>query len=453
MNVAMAFQFFGVAHAMEIFENNHEDLKDSKGTQKFCRRMKNLITAMNSRTPIDAMKPGNKAWTDVTEFLEYIRAWEKEAIERGYEFLSDSTCYGLKVSLQAALEICTYLVEDCGFAYVMMARLNQDNLEQFFGMMRNSCGSNEHPDSTLFVQMYRLVSTYSLVKPSKGSNISGADTINVLLSIKDLNNANERRDQWDAQIDTILDRGTNLDVLYDAASLLKEHDYFKCSTSEYVLAYVAGYVTRKGTRFAIFNEEGNRVVCQDCLQSLELPASEAIPENHKLIDIKSRGNLKHPSRKLEELLSILERATVETVSCEELNENTLFSVTKAVDELPPITLVGCDKHKRLLTDSVMRFYLLTRMYFITKQDSKNNNIEQKQTRERRKASKLTYSKDKPKKSNITAKEKTLPVKAANVSKENGSVSASTKACLKRKRSCSKRKPLNDAKSRINVQNM
>ncbi|XP_024876439.1 uncharacterized protein LOC112457536, partial [Temnothorax curvispinosus] len=180
---------------------------------------------------------------------------------------------------------------------------------RFFGMMRNSCGSNEHPDSTLFVQMYRLVSTYSLVKPPKGSNISGADTVNVLLSIKDLNDVNERRDQWDAQIDTILDRGTNMDVLYDAASLLKEHDYFKCSTSEYVLAYVAGYVTRKGTRFAIFNEEEKRVVCRDCLQSLELPASEAIPKNHKLINIKSRGNLKHPSRKLEELLSILERAT------------------------------------------------------------------------------------------------------------------------------------------------
>ena len=40
--------------------------------------------------------------------------------------------------------------------------------------------------------MYRLVSTYSLVKPPKGSNISGGEILDVLLSIKDISDADER---------------------------------------------------------------------------------------------------------------------------------------------------------------------------------------------------------------------------------------------------------------------
>lgn len=63
--------------------------------------------------------------------MQYLRAWEKEAKEKNYEFITESTCYGLKISLKAALEICTFLVQKCDFIYLMTARLNQDNLEVY----------------------------------------------------------------------------------------------------------------------------------------------------------------------------------------------------------------------------------------------------------------------------------------------------------------------------------
>lgn len=75
--------------------------------------------------------------------------------------------------------------------------------------MRDCCGCNGHPDSILFIQMYRLVSTYSLVKPPKGNNATGGEVIDVLINLKDVTNIDERWEYWTEQIDTIIDKGIN----------------------------------------------------------------------------------------------------------------------------------------------------------------------------------------------------------------------------------------------------
>ena len=79
--------------------------------------------------------------------------------------------------------------------------------QRFFEMMRESCDANDHPDSNLFIQMYRLISTYSLVKPPRSSNFSSTEIFDLLLSIEDIEDAEQRKEQWEAQWDTILDTG------------------------------------------------------------------------------------------------------------------------------------------------------------------------------------------------------------------------------------------------------
>lgn len=59
-------------------------------------------------------------------------------------------------------------------------------------MMRYCC--NDHPDSQLFIQIYKLISTYSLVKSPKGCNVSSTEIMNVLLDIKDIPDIKERRE-------------------------------------------------------------------------------------------------------------------------------------------------------------------------------------------------------------------------------------------------------------------
>lgn len=256
-------------------------------------------------------------------------------------------------------------------------------------MMRHCCGSNDHPDSALFIQMYRLVSTYSLIKPPKGSNVEGAEMVQVLLNIKDIKNEEQRRTEWEAQLDAILEKGRNCSVLSDAAQILQDHDYFKCTTSEYVVAYISGFVVRKSQRFIKFKQGNETITCQKCLSTLQFEKNSEHPEFFKLIDLKSKGYLFYPSVKLFEFISVLERATLEVVDDTTINSNTLFDITRALEKLTPLPVVGCENHQNHLTHNILRFYLTTRMFFIAKQSNKNDSIAKQKTQANRKLAKLT----------------------------------------------------------------
>lgn len=51
--ISTIFQFFNIHDA---------DLEYCESTIKFCKRVTEVIHAMNSRTPADSMSPGNKSW-------------------------------------------------------------------------------------------------------------------------------------------------------------------------------------------------------------------------------------------------------------------------------------------------------------------------------------------------------------------------------------------------------
>ena len=60
-------------------------------------------------------------------------------------------------------------------------------------MMRGAGGSEDHPDATLFAGIFRLLSMYSLIKPPRGSNVSGAEILQALISLKDVSDEKKRR--------------------------------------------------------------------------------------------------------------------------------------------------------------------------------------------------------------------------------------------------------------------
>lgn len=79
MNVAMAFRFFGVAPTMKLLQelNSHYDLNDADGSIKFCTRVYALITAMNSRTPKNSLRPDNPMYKDIENFKFFKTMGEK----------------------------------------------------------------------------------------------------------------------------------------------------------------------------------------------------------------------------------------------------------------------------------------------------------------------------------------------------------------------------------------
>lgn len=114
-------------------------------------------------------------------------------------------------------------------------------------MMRTSCGSNDHPDSILFIQLFKLISTYSLVKPPKGSNINGGEMLETLMNLDDITKvgAEEPQQIWEETLNNILDKGTQNDCLVDTRVI--ENDP---KSSDFIIAYMAGYVRKKSKRFS-----------------------------------------------------------------------------------------------------------------------------------------------------------------------------------------------------------
>lgn len=103
----------------------------------------------------------------IVDFRLYLQNWNNVAKEKEYRFISNSTYTGFLVTLQTTIDVMDFLSEKCGYSYLMTARLNQDALEAFFGMIRSVYGSSDRPGSLLFIQVYRLLSFYSLIKPPK----------------------------------------------------------------------------------------------------------------------------------------------------------------------------------------------------------------------------------------------------------------------------------------------
>lgn len=198
--------------------------------------------------------------------------------------------------------------------------------------------------------MYWLVSTYSLVKSPKGSNVSGGELVDVLLKIKDLKNEDERKQKRDEQIDKILDEGGNCRALYDAATILEDHDYFKCTTSDYDLAYVSGFVVRKCKRFLKHKVGKQAFFCQNCFDTLIFNEKSGVePELFKLIKLKTKGSIIKPSMALFNLITKLERATLDVIEKNDINLETLFEITTAVEKLGRLPMVGCKNHQLELT--------------------------------------------------------------------------------------------------------
>jgi len=54
---------------MQLLKGFHKDLADCEPTIKFITRIQKLITAMNSRTPLNALKLNSIHWTVIKIFI------------------------------------------------------------------------------------------------------------------------------------------------------------------------------------------------------------------------------------------------------------------------------------------------------------------------------------------------------------------------------------------------
>lgn len=135
--------------------------------------MNNVFDAMNRRHRKDGLRLAGKNFDVLESFIKWLNDWEEDVKARRIDpikFLSQTTAEELRVTVQSTVQLSNYLLKKCDFKYVLTAKSNQDVLEKFFGVIRQAGGQNEHPCLPIFLQLYSILSIYSLVKPHKYGN-------------------------------------------------------------------------------------------------------------------------------------------------------------------------------------------------------------------------------------------------------------------------------------------
>ncbi|KAK3909704.1 Transposable element P transposase [Frankliniella fusca] len=390
MSVKLAFSFFSEQAATAMLHYKRlgvAGMEDCDATVKFIRRVNVLIDSMNSNTrkyglkeeileddvffdpPIcpecnlthDENTPQRRRSSRqvIEDFLANLQTWETSSITRDKR-LTANAAHGLRVTLTTALEISSYLIKNVGYEYFMTRRLNQDALEHFFGEVRQGCGAHGHPDPWQFIQMYRLMSFKNLVKPPRGSNVTGGDMLNALLSMPDAKSEENIRRQieLEKQIDEALDTGESI------SSPFNDHTYYENLTIDQgAIRFFGGYVARKLRRSTCAK------TCEDCFKCVTAPQSQPLREDDDIIHGRSQGYLLIPSDGLMAIIEKLETAVLEVFQLSHLHEDLIFEVAESVKR-KKYDEIGCNIHKRELTKATISFYMTTRLIFACEEYNK-----------------------------------------------------------------------------------
>lgn len=245
-----------VAKGLEYYSSRGASgLQDVKATVDFTLRMNDLFDALNRSHPKEGLRQGGKDLRVLASSLHWLNTWERELVSGTIsreDFLTESTAEGLRVTILSAIQLSKYLLETCGFNYVLTAKFNQDVLERFFGTIRQAAGQNVHPSMPTFLQLYNMLSIYSLIKPPKFGNceVQNANEPQ-FLALSDFTSAF----QVDCEQETKLEElKRKLDGLVDADVECEEafaHVFTSATVEDCIVYYVTGYLCRKLLRHTV----------------------------------------------------------------------------------------------------------------------------------------------------------------------------------------------------------
>ncbi|KAH8032437.1 hypothetical protein HPB51_025206 [Rhipicephalus microplus] len=149
--------------------------------------------------------------------------------------------------------------------------MNQDVLERFFGIIRLAGGQNEHPTMPTFLQLYNMLSVYSLLKPPKFGNCQtelGQEapclTLAELTSaFKDESPGKSKLQELRKRLDGYVSEEPEWEAIYD-------HSYALDKVVDCIVYYVTRFVCRKLL---------NSTTCETCKLGLARPVAHSqIPE-------------------------------------------------------------------------------------------------------------------------------------------------------------------------------
>lgn len=321
----------------------------TEATVSFVRRMSKLISAMTSRCSRDAMRLKSQALSEVENFLSYLNAWEAE-VKLG--FISKATAEGLLVTLTSTKSILDYITGKFGYKYLLTSRTSQDPLENIFGILQQMTGSNDHPTPTQFLLSANCLSFCGLAKAPGNGNVSRT----VIMSLLD---KKENPKAAQSKLDQLMDVGCLNEVheLLESCDMLPSHSSIATARSDSrITYYVPRYVARKML---------SKTKCEDCSKALLLPAGCEAPKEACLTKEIDKGGLLYLSGDIEAFVAKIEDAFTYCFSHNKLKANSYLDLISCLAQ-NRINFVGCTQHRQDVTNSLIKFYTLTRLHFLVK---------------------------------------------------------------------------------------
>ncbi|KAL4143961.1 hypothetical protein QTP88_006209 [Uroleucon formosanum] len=157
---------------------------------------------------------------------------------------------------------------------------------------------------------------YSLIKPPRGSNVSGGDILKTLIDIKPTNEEDiQKKADLEIKLDNLLDNGE--------FEVLSDHLYFENENQSNIdksaLTYFVGYVARNAKKHSTAKN------CTTCFNSIVSSNNQNISntDEERFINLQSEGHLFIPTENLMELIYNSETTIIHVLNNYKINKHIL----------------------------------------------------------------------------------------------------------------------------------
>lgn len=197
------------------------------------------------------------------------------------------------------------------------------------------------------------MSVYSLVKPPKGSNVSGGKILKGSLLSAASTTAFSKKEKKGKSKSEIMKLISSIveNCTFDPSL---EVDLTAGELESVVETQMAGYVAK-------IAKDRWCASCPGCLSSIATVNPDALP-CYNLIKNRTYGYLTYPTKKLIKFVCALEQVILPILKTG-LSSRTLTEVLNALTENNQLPLIGCGDHHLLLSQQLIYFYSTTRMFF------------------------------------------------------------------------------------------
>jgi hypothetical protein len=238
------------------------------------------------------------------------------------------------------------MLKKAGFKYLETRNLNQDPLENTFGVIRLHCGSNYNPTAGQFVDALKTSIVNGLAFRGLRNTNCEDDNTEILDNLRTFLGES---DASSSHPSTNNGTGTDDAVAIHVAEQVKQEEVLNCDMKHLSLAYVSGFIARRVLR---------DINCDDCKSCLTSPR---LLENNVFIYFKEyedgRQSLTYPSEKLVETvdasLRLLESMMANVAHMVSVEEQVTVNIKQTI-YFGWIESSGCSLHSQRIVDGIVR---------------------------------------------------------------------------------------------------